>query len=65
MIESTDSSRLVRRNRELRILNEIASALNQEVDLSAALISALEKVAELLELQTGWIWLLHRDHRPA
>ena len=59
--ESTESDRLARRNRELRILNGIASALNQEVDLSAALKSALEQVAGLLELRTGWIWLLHEE----
>ncbi len=58
---ATESQRLARRNRELTILNEIASALNQEVDLSAALRTALEKVAELLELRTGWIWLLQED----
>lgn len=52
---------LERRNRELTILNEIASALNQEVDLSAALKTALEQVAKLLELRTGWIWLLQED----
>ena len=54
---TTDSQKLARRNRELTILNEIASALNQEVDLAAALRTALAKVAELLELRTGWIWL--------
>jgi two-component system NarL family sensor kinase len=54
----SESQSLAQRNRELTILNEIASALNQEVDLSAALRTALEKVAELLELRTGWIWLL-------
>ena len=58
---ATESQRLARRNRELTILNEIASALNQEVDLGAALRTALEKVAELLELRTGWIWLLQED----
>ena len=52
---------LARRNHELTILNEIASALNQEVDLDAALKTALEQVAELLELRTGWVWLLHDD----
>ncbi|NCF64834.1 MAG: GAF domain-containing protein [Chloroflexi bacterium] len=49
---------LAHRNRELAILNEIASSLNQEVDLDAALKTALAKVADLLGLRTGWIWLL-------
>src|SRR3954454_24259172 len=48
---------LERRNRELSILNEIAQALNREVDLDRALRSALALVVDLLELQTGWIWL--------
>ncbi len=55
----TDSQTLERRNRELAVLNEIASALNEEIDLQAALETALRKVAELLELRTGWIWLHH------
>lgn len=54
----SDAHELAQRNRELAILNEIASALNQEVDLSAALNTALKKVADLLQLRTGWIWLL-------
>ncbi|MGD2077026.1 MAG: GAF domain-containing sensor histidine kinase [Chloroflexota bacterium] len=56
----TDSHTLARRNRELAVLNEIASALNEEIDLRAALETALRKVAELLELRTGWVWL-HRE----
>ena len=55
---STDSQKLANRNRELTILNDIASALNQEVDPGQALNTTLEKVAELLELRTGWIWLM-------
>ncbi len=49
---------LLRRNRELTILNQIAEALNRSIDLDQALRSALAQVAELLDLQTGWIWLL-------
>ena len=58
MKQKTDAQKLAHRNRELAILNEITSALNQEVDLDAALRTALAKVADLLELRTGWIWLL-------
>ncbi len=49
---------LLRRNRELGILNQIAQALNREVDLDRALDAALAQVADLLHLRTGWIWLL-------
>lgn len=55
---SAEARELARRNRELAILNAVASALNEEVDLDAALNTALEKGAELLGLRTGWIWLL-------
>jgi two-component system NarL family sensor kinase len=50
---------LRQRNRELAILNEIAQALNREVDLGRALQAALRQAAALLGLQTGWVWLLH------
>src|SRR5512135_2127004 len=59
-IES-DTEKLQRRNRELSILNVIASALNREVDLTRALDSALAQVANLLDLRTGWIWLLREE----
>ena len=57
----SDTEKLQRRNRELSILNAIADALNREVDLTRALHVALSQVAELLDLQTGWIWLLRDD----
>ncbi len=53
---------LERRNRELSILNRIAEALNREVDLKRALNVALAQVAELLDLQTGWVFLLDEQH---
>jgi len=57
----SDTEKLRRRNRELSILNAIAQALNREVDLPQALSTALAQVAELLDLQTGWIWLLREE----
>jgi two-component system NarL family sensor kinase len=56
-ISSAEQLRL--RNRELSILNKIAEALNRSIEIDEALQAALAKVAELLDLQTGWIWLLH------
>jgi two-component system NarL family sensor kinase len=53
----TDTEKLLRRNRELSILNTIAAALNHEVDLTRALNTALMHVAELFGLQTGWVFL--------
>ena len=42
-------------------LYEIASHLNKEFSLHAALRKALEKTVELLHLETGWIWLVQPD----
>jgi two-component system NarL family sensor kinase len=57
----SDTEKLQRRNRELSILNAIAAELNRQVDLTRALNAALAQVAELLDLKTGWIWLLRED----
>src|SRR5947209_19300565 len=57
----SDTDKLQRRNRELSILNTIAEALNREIDLSQALRTTLAQVAELFDLHTSWIWLLHED----
>jgi two-component system, NarL family, sensor kinase len=54
----TDTEKLRRRNRELSILNTIAQAVNQEVDLTRALNVALAHVAALFDLKTSWIYLL-------
>ena len=58
---SADAQRLERRNRELSILNAFARQLNAQVDLKRALQTALSQVAELLDLRTGWVWLLHEE----
>ncbi len=55
------AAQLQRRNYELSVLNEIAQALNGSVDLDQALHTALAQVAKLLDLQTGWVWLLDED----
>jgi len=44
--------------RDLRILAAIAEALNSAPDVQRALESTLAMVADLLGLQTGWVWLL-------
>src|SRR4051812_8200413 len=59
-IES-DTEKLQKRNRELVILNAIADSLNRPVDLEQSLSIALAKVAELLDLHTGWIFLMDED----
>jgi two-component system NarL family sensor kinase len=57
----SDTNKLRRLNRELTILNAIAQALNRTVDLDEALRAALAQVADLLDLRTGWIWLLREE----
>lgn len=42
-------------------LYQIASALNKEYSLHSALKISLEKTIQLLELETGWIWLMNSD----
>src|SRR5215217_1721454 len=42
-------------------LYEIASNLNKEFSLQAALKISLEKTVDLLNLETGWIWLVQAD----
>ena len=54
----SDAEKLRVRNRELSILNSIAEALNRSVDLGEALQIALAQSTELLDLHTGWVWLL-------
>lgn len=54
----SDAEQLRQRNRELSILNTITEALNRSVELDQTLNAALAQVAELLDLHTGWVWLL-------
>lgn len=60
-VRHSSAAELQRRNRELSILNAIASALNSTVDLNEALHAALVQVASLLGLHTGWVWLLDEE----
>ncbi|MGH2502628.1 MAG: hypothetical protein ACRDID_08950, partial [Ktedonobacterales bacterium] len=62
---ATSAEQLQRRNRELSILMAMAGALNQSVDLDQALHAALAQVATLLNLRTGWIWLLDDEARQS
>jgi two-component system, NarL family, sensor kinase len=57
----SDSEKLMQRNRELAILNEIAQALNRSVEMEQALNTVLSEAAELLNLQTGWVWLIREE----
>jgi two-component system NarL family sensor kinase len=62
MANLSDTEKLRQRNRDLSILNDIARGLNQSVDLAEALQTTLVRVAELLGLHTGWVWLLNEEN---
>ncbi len=57
----TDAEKLRRLNRELSILNVIAQALNQSVDLDQTIQTVLAHAADLLDLETGWVLLLREE----
>ena len=44
-------------------LYEIASHLNKEFSLHSALRKSLEKTVEILNIETGWIWLTEADNK--
>ena len=44
-------------------LYEIASHLNKEFSLPSALRKSLEKTVEILDIETGWIWLTEADNK--
>lgn len=46
---------------ELTTLTALAQALSKPADLADSLDAALATVAELLGLETGWVWLLDED----
>ena len=48
-------------HRELTILNKISEALNGSVDLEGSLQTVLAQVADLLEMNTSWIFLFDEE----
>jgi two-component system NarL family sensor kinase len=47
--------------RDLSILKEIAEALNGATNVDQALRDSLARVADLLGLHTGWVWLIDQQ----
>ncbi len=54
---------LRRRNQELSILNSIALAFNYNVEFNEALQKTLENVLEVLRIECGGIFLIHRAEK--
>src|SRR2546427_12574378 len=59
-----ETASLLRSNRELAVLYTIAGHLNRKVDVHEALQEVLAQVTRLLDLQTGWVWLLDQQGEP-
>src|SRR5205807_2004725 len=59
-----ETATLLRSNRELAVLYTIAGHLNRKVDVYEALQEGLAQVTRLLDLQTGWVWLLDQQGEP-
>ena len=59
-----EATSLLRGNRELAILYEIAGYLNHKIDVREALQEVLARVTELFNLQTSWVWLLSEQGTP-
>ena len=59
-MEST-GDKLRQRYRELAILHTIATELNRSVDLEQIVRVALAQTTALLNMQTGWLWLLDEE----
>lgn len=60
-MQLSDAAELRQRNRKLAILNSIAQTLNRSTEPTDAMQTALAQVIDLLELQTGWLWLLRES----
>jgi two-component system NarL family sensor kinase len=48
-------------DQDLSILNTLAHSLSHSPSLEQVLRTALDRVAELLRLETGWVWLLDEE----
>ena len=54
---------IIRRSRQLSILNEIANSIGQSLDINKILNDGLEKVLDLMGLKVGGIYLADHEHR--
>ncbi|MEL6923763.1 MAG: LuxR C-terminal-related transcriptional regulator [Bacteroidota bacterium] len=54
-----EPQKLQQQYKELEILNTIAVQLNSTAELNEALRITLQHTCQLLNMNTGWIWLLH------
>ena len=57
----TRAGKAMPQTRALRVLREVAEALNRATTEQEAASEALSRMADLLELETGWVWLRDPD----
>lgn len=57
----TYNKKLLRRNRELAMLNEVARVASRQQDLNVMLDGVLRRVLELMSMAAGWITLMEGD----
>src|SRR5579863_9181365 len=62
--DQPETATLSRLNRDVAILSIIAGHLNRKIDVHEALQEVLVHVTKLLELETGWVWLLDEHEKP-
>src|SRR5579864_2355391 len=62
--DQPETASVSRLNRDVAILSIIAGHLNRKIDVHEALQEVLVHVTKLLELQTGWVWLLDEHEKP-
>jgi len=60
-----EATSLLHGNRDLAVLYDIAGYLNHQIDVHQALQEVLARVTELLDLQTGWVWLINEQNSPS
>ena len=54
---------LERTNRRLSAINQIALAADEQTDIHDVLYDMLEKILEVVHLQTGWVYLLDPERQ--
>ncbi|MBC8233194.1 GAF domain-containing protein [bacterium] len=56
-------AQISRRNEELSALNSVIATVSQSLDLTERLNNALDKVLEVMNMESGGIYLLRKHHR--
>jgi signal transduction histidine kinase len=61
----TNQLELERTNKRLEAINHVATTIGNKVELQAVLDTALSATLDVMDLQTGWICLVDREHCQA